>query len=101
VRRQVLALDAARYGDRGLAARLAAVEVKGEADAAWNVVWATGSQVEPRLRNALTVHDEVIEAAATGAVEGRPVAVTAVASPAIPTWAPSVGRASMLNRSAR
>ncbi|MER7705676.1 hypothetical protein ABTX81_22640 [Kitasatospora sp. NPDC097605] len=46
-RRQVLALDAARFGDRAFAERLAAVAVAQAPDARWRVDWATGSGVHP------------------------------------------------------
>ncbi|WP_416968782.1 WD40 repeat domain-containing protein [Streptomyces sp. 4F14] len=47
VRRQVLAVDAARYGDRGLSERIAAVGIPGVPGAGWRVEWATGAQVHP------------------------------------------------------
>jgi hypothetical protein len=75
-RRQLLALDAARYGDLGLSARIAAVPVGDGADLSWGVAWATGSTVDHRFRHALLGHTERVCSVATGVVEGRPVAVT-------------------------
>jgi hypothetical protein len=47
VRRHLLALDAARYGDRELAARINAVPVDGDADVPFRVEWATGGELDP------------------------------------------------------
>jgi hypothetical protein len=49
VRRQLLALDAARFGDLELSARIAAVPVENEPDTQWSFQWATGSQVTPEF----------------------------------------------------
>ncbi|MFF2951670.1 hypothetical protein ACFVVU_10080 [Kitasatospora sp. NPDC057965] len=48
-RRQILALDAARFGDRALSAGLAAVSLPRAPDTRWRVDWATGSGVHPRF----------------------------------------------------
>ncbi|WP_405717722.1 hypothetical protein OG607_01570 [Streptomyces sp. NBC_01537] len=45
VRRQLLAVNAARYGDSELAARITAASVTGEPTAQWGVQWATGSEL--------------------------------------------------------
>ncbi|WP_455678755.1 WD40 repeat domain-containing protein, partial [Streptomyces atratus] len=77
VRRQLLALDAARYGDRGLAARITAVPVEGDPPVPWAVEWATSTAINHHsLRYTLTGHTYEVKAVATGMVEGRPVAVT-------------------------
>ncbi|MFF3959869.1 WD40 repeat domain-containing protein [Streptomyces sp. NPDC001890] len=77
VRRQLLALDAARYGDRELAARITAVSVKGEPAAQWGVEWATGTAVEHRYRHVvLPGHTGDVESMATTVVGGSAVAVT-------------------------
>ncbi|QDY75326.1 WD40 repeat domain-containing protein [Streptomyces qinzhouensis] len=54
VRRQLLALDAARYGDRELAARITAVPVPDAAAPAWGVQWATGTGLDSRYRHTMT-----------------------------------------------
>ncbi|MER6789289.1 WD40 repeat domain-containing protein [Streptomyces sp. NPDC000658] len=72
VRRQVLALDAARYGDRELARDIAEVPTGQGADEAWAVRWATGSGLDSRLRYALPAPAEV---GAVGAVVVRDLAV--------------------------
>jgi WD40 repeat protein len=92
VRRQVLALDAAQYGDRDLAARITAVPVDDGADTRWGVEWATGSTVDHRFRQALTGHDSEVRAVATAVVEGRPVAVTGSRDGTVRVWDLATGR---------
>jgi hypothetical protein len=92
VRRQVLALDAARYGDRDLAARINAVRVDGRADTRWAVEWATGSTVDHRFRRALTGHTDRVGAVATGSVDGRSVAVTGSRDGTVRVWDLATGR---------
>ncbi|MFB7013569.1 MULTISPECIES: WD40 repeat domain-containing protein [unclassified Streptomyces] len=55
VRRQLLALDAARYGAPELAAELAAAEAGDEPDADWRVEWASGSLLGSAHTNASTL----------------------------------------------
>ncbi|WP_263637124.1 WD40 repeat domain-containing protein [Streptomyces sp. CoH27] len=86
VRRQLLALDAARYGDRGLAARITAVPVAGEPAARWGVDWATGGMVTPQLIHTLTGHTRGVWAVATAVVDGRPVAVTGSDDRTVRVW---------------
>ncbi|MGY4907770.1 hypothetical protein ACWD67_37945, partial [Streptomyces sp. 900116325] len=74
-RRNLLALDAARYGDRELAARIAAVSVVGETGG-WGVAWATGSQVDARLRQTFTGHTGWVTSVAITDMNGRPHIVT-------------------------
>ncbi len=81
VRRQLLALDAARYGKRELAARITAVPVEGEPAALWGVEWATGAMVDPRFRHGLTGHTDSVGAVATAVVDGRPVVISGSARP--------------------
>ncbi|MET8701442.1 WD40 repeat domain-containing protein [Kitasatospora sp. NPDC004723] len=56
-RRQILALDAARFGDRALSDGLAAVALPQAPDARWRVDWATGSGVHPRFLGLLGATD--------------------------------------------
>ncbi|WP_280716228.1 hypothetical protein, partial [Kitasatospora sp. MAP5-34] len=86
VRRQVLALDAARYGDRELSARITAVAVDGEADARWGVDWAAGSAVSHRFRHTLTGHTGRVGSVAVAVVDGRPVAVTGSDDRTVRVW---------------
>ncbi|MFH8516870.1 hypothetical protein ACH4CE_17520, partial [Streptomyces gelaticus] len=76
VRRWLLALDAARYGDSGLASRIAAVAADGAPTARWGVEWATGSQVDPRNRSVPTGHTSEALAVGTAVVDGRPLAIS-------------------------
>ncbi|MFJ2271889.1 hypothetical protein ACIOHO_37370 [Streptomyces sp. NPDC087849] len=92
VRRQLLALDAARYGDRELAARITAVPVSGGTGVGWGVEWATGGMVDHRLRQALVGHTDEVFAVATGVVDGRPVAVTSGADGEVRVWDLTTGR---------
>ncbi|MFD7079074.1 WD40 repeat domain-containing protein [Streptomyces sp. NPDC059918] len=73
-RRHVLALDAARFGDRGLAARFTAVELEGEPAAEWDVQWATGSWVDQRFVCSLA-GSVSLSSVATAIVDGRVIAV--------------------------
>ncbi|MEE1783669.1 hypothetical protein PUR71_12240 [Streptomyces sp. SP17BM10] len=91
VRRQVLALDAARCGDRELAGRLAAVAVGGDGGDAWAVRWATGTGVDSRLRYALPAPDEVLVVAAVVA-EGRGIAVAGCGDSTLHWWDVTTGR---------
>ncbi|MEU1182502.1 WD40 repeat domain-containing protein [Streptomyces sp. NPDC005820] len=77
VRRELLALDAARYGEPESAARIASVPLPGDRRQDWKVVWATGSETSPRLLATLTGHEEGLSAVATTTTrDGRTVAVT-------------------------
>ncbi|MEU1514830.1 WD40 repeat domain-containing protein [Streptomyces sp. NPDC005811] len=77
VRRDLLALDAARHGAPGLAARIASVPLPGDGGHEWKVAWATGSETSPRLLATLTGHEEGLSAVATATTrDGRAVAVT-------------------------
>ncbi len=71
-RRQILALDAARFGDRTLSTRILATPVPGEPDAEWTVDWSTGAQVDPRLRATIPVGRHSVEAATPITIDGRP-----------------------------
>ncbi|MFE7046632.1 hypothetical protein ACFU9X_46980, partial [Streptomyces atratus] len=92
MRRQLLALDAARYGDRDLSARISAVPVEGEPAARWGVDWATGSDVDARFRCAFTGHDGEVLAVATGVVDGRPIAVTGSDDETVRVWDLTTGK---------
>lgn len=91
VRRQVLALDAARYGDRELARDIAEVPVGRETEGPWVVRWATGSGLDSRLRYALPAPDEV-GAVATAVVEDRGLAVAGCKDGTLHWWDLTTGR---------
>ncbi|MFH9061242.1 hypothetical protein ACH4GM_08520 [Streptomyces coeruleorubidus] len=83
VRRQLLAIDAARYGDRALLGRLNS----GASSDAWLPRWATGSQVDSALLDTLTGHaDAVTSVAVTGTTSAQRVAVTAGDDGTIRLW---------------
>ncbi|MEU4170198.1 hypothetical protein AB0F46_25365 [Streptomyces sp. NPDC026665] len=85
VRRQLLALDAARYGNRELAREIARVAVHREMDDPWVVQWATGSDLDSRLRYAFPVPAKV-GALATVVVEGRGLAVAGCEDGTLHAW---------------
>ncbi len=87
VRRQILALDAARYGNRELARNIAKVAVRQETetDDPWVVQWATGGDLDSRLRYALPVPAKV-GVLATVVVEGRGLAVAGCADGTLHGW---------------
>ncbi len=79
-RRQILSVDAARYGSRDLSDRIAAVEIPGVPSLRWRVEWATGSQVHPGFLGHLGhLHDDVGDwPPPVVAVDGRPATITRV-----------------------
>ncbi|MFF7457083.1 WD40 repeat domain-containing protein [Kitasatospora sp. NPDC008115] len=89
-RRQILALDAARFGDRALAARLAEAVVEQVPDARWRVDWATGSGVHPAFLGPLGAADGAWPPPLVG-VDGRPAALTRDADGALLLRDPATG----------
>ncbi|MFC8660591.1 hypothetical protein ACFUI0_00025, partial [Streptomyces sp. NPDC057199] len=82
LRRQYLALDAARYGARGLQRRLTSVLPAG----AWQPRWATGEGANSVLPGTLTSHEHAVNAVASVLVGGRPVAITGAADGIVLMW---------------
>ncbi|WP_167519009.1 WD40 repeat domain-containing protein [Streptomyces chryseus] len=78
-RRQLLALDAARFRNEELQA-----DLPGDAD--WNVRWATGSQVSPELVRTLTGHTGEVGGVAVARLEGRPHAITGSPDGSVRVW---------------
>ncbi|MFC5219827.1 AAA family ATPase [Streptomyces coerulescens] len=72
VRRQVLALDAARVGATSLQNRL----VSSIPEGCWTPQWATGSGFSPALRDTLSGHTGPVLAVSCTVLDGTPVAVT-------------------------
>ncbi|MET7473570.1 WD40 repeat domain-containing protein [Streptomyces sp. NPDC005648] len=91
VRRQLLALDAARYGDRELARELAEVTAGQEGPEPWVVRWATGTGPDSRLRYALPAPAGV-GALATVVAEGRGLAVAGCEDGTLLWWDLATGR---------
>ncbi|MFI1518761.1 WD40 repeat domain-containing protein [Kitasatospora cineracea] len=76
VRRQLLALDAARHGDRELSARIAAVPVEDAGTEPWQVLWSTGARSGPHFRMNPSGHTGGVGAVVTTFSDGRRVVVT-------------------------
>ena len=85
VRRQLLAMDAARFGQEGLAERLA-WPVGRPPELSWVPSWATGSQVSTALLPTLSGHEGWVSAVAVGEVDGRPVAVSGGDDRTVRVW---------------
>ncbi|MGH3934055.1 MAG: hypothetical protein ACRDS1_03575 [Pseudonocardiaceae bacterium] len=83
-RRDVLAVDAARYGASTLLDRL--VSTPGTSRYRWRPRWATGSQVSTALRATLTGHTSDVLAVACTQLDGRPVAVTGSWDATVRIW---------------
>ncbi|MGI5413791.1 hypothetical protein ACQEV9_44160 [Streptomyces chartreusis] len=92
VRRQLLTLDAARFGDRELAARISSVAVEGEPDALWAVEWATSSMIVLTYRDTLPGHTDTVNSVSLGVVEGRDVAVTTGWDKKVRVWDLATGQ---------
>ncbi|MER6562297.1 hypothetical protein ABT300_32070, partial [Streptomyces sp. NPDC001027] len=91
VRRQLLALDAARYGDRELSARINATPVEGVSTGPWGVEWAAG-MVDHCLWQPLAGHTSGVSAVATGMVDGLPVVVTGSYDMTVRVWDLTTGQ---------
>ncbi|MFF0000932.1 hypothetical protein [Streptomyces avermitilis] len=72
LRRQILALDAARFGATSLHQQLTHRIPDGQ----WVPLWATGADVSPALRDTLAGHTGPVSAVACTILNGRPIAVT-------------------------
>nr|WP_231513923.1 hypothetical protein [Microbispora rosea] len=83
-RRDVLAIDAMRHGQRRLASRLA--RPRSEAWPPLRPRWATAAQVSAAVRAVFTGHTQAITALACCTVSGRPVAVTASRDATARVW---------------
>ncbi|MFE6621388.1 caspase family protein [Streptomyces sp. NPDC057740] len=78
-RRDILAIDAARYNQPHLVAELTRLR-------SWQPRWATGALVHPSLRNTLTGHSSGVRAVAVATVESRPHAVTGGQDGTVRVW---------------
>ncbi|MFJ3230064.1 caspase family protein [Streptomyces sp. NPDC086787] len=87
-RRQILAVDAARFNDP--AALRAFSAGLGERD--WRPMAATGSQVSGKTRHVLAGHTGAVNAVACAAPNGRPVAVTGSEDATVRLWDLATGQ---------
>ncbi|WP_371551498.1 caspase family protein [Streptomyces sp. NBC_00554] len=78
-RRDILAIDAARYQQPHLAARLSRSRP-------WTPRWATGTLVNPAHHATLTGHTAPVRAVVVAQVDGRPHAVTASSDSTVRVW---------------
>ncbi|MFB7311148.1 caspase family protein, partial [Streptomyces sp. NPDC056192] len=78
-RRDILAIDAARYAEYGLAQELSQ-------DRPWRPRWATGSLVHPALHSTIPGHGASMDAMACALIDGRPHAVTGSYDGAVRLW---------------
>lgn len=92
MRRQLLALDAARYGERELSARIAAVVGEGEPAGRWSVEWSSGSPLDPRCGPTPNGYLGQTTVIATSVVDGRTLAVTGRYGGAVAVRDPVTGR---------
>ena len=83
-RRDLLAIDAARYGDRDLSRRFAAVP--NDHLPVLRPRWATGSQPLPALWAILAGHTSTVTAVACTVLDGRAVAVTGSEDATVRVW---------------
>lgn len=86
VRRQLLALDAARFGDRDFAARLADVSVEGEPATTWRVRWVGGPKSDPRHVRAQSGRTGEVLTVAAGASATRKVAIAGIDDGTLRAW---------------
>ncbi|MFF4427054.1 caspase family protein [Streptomyces sp. NPDC001549] len=82
VRRQVLALDAARAGATDLHQHLG----RHISEHRWTPRWATGGSFSPAVRDTLTGHTGSVRAVACTDLDGAPVAVTGGSDGTVRVW---------------
>jgi WD40 repeat protein len=82
VRRQILALDAARAGAVSLQTQL----IDGIREGQWAPRWATGADFDPALRDTLTGHTSYVSAVSCSSLDGTPIAVTTSHDLTVRVW---------------
>ncbi|MET7607741.1 hypothetical protein ABZS96_35910 [Streptomyces avermitilis] len=88
MRRQALALNAARAGATTLLHHLTTHTAPSE----WTPVWATGNEFTPALRDTLTGHTRPVSAVACTVLDDTPVAVTGSNDSTVRVWDLTSGR---------
>ena len=88
-RRQLLHLDAIRYGAHNTARRLAAVTATSTMEL--RPQWATGGSTTPWLRALLAGHSEAVLSVAAGQVEGRSIIVSGSNDSTVRSWDANTG----------
>ena len=78
-RAQILAVDAARYGNLDLARRLSSAAI-------WQPVWATSQSRSARLRLTMTGHNGLVRAVAVGRAGDRDVIVSGGGDGTVRVW---------------
>jgi WD40 repeat protein len=91
VRRQLLSLDAARFGDRDLSERLARPADHPD-PLPWFPVWSTGQEINPTLLAVLDAHGGWVRSVAMGESDGRLVAVASTAEGLLRVWDLTTGQ---------
>jgi len=86
VRRQVLSLDAARIGERALAARISEVSVDEEPAALWRVRWVGGPQSDPRSVRAASGRTGEVLAVTSATSAGRKVVISGIDDGTVRLW---------------
>ena len=74
-RRQILAVDAARFGESGWVGKLTG-------RSPWRIAWATGGQASPALAATLTEHPSMPRAVACATIDDRVTAIVAAGNDA-------------------
>ncbi|MYV41900.1 hypothetical protein GT030_24290, partial [Streptomyces sp. SID1328] len=88
VRRQALALNAARAGATTFQRQLTTHAAPNQ----WTPVWATGSDFTPALRDTLTGHTDTVTAVACTTLDGTPIAVTVSDDHTVRLWDLTTGQ---------
>jgi WD40 repeat protein len=83
-RRDVLAVDAARYSAAALLKGL--TSTRGATRSRWRPRWATGGEVSTALRATLTGHTDPVTAVACTQLDGHPIAVTTGRDSTVRIW---------------
>ena len=84
-RAQILAVDAARYGNLDLAQRLSSAAI-------WQPAWASGQSRSARLRLTMTGHTGEVYAVAVGRAGGRDVIVSGSEDGTVRVWDAASGQ---------